>query len=66
MGAPLTILIRSWVSSGLCANPVTGSPMPLRDNSCRDLSLSRDRVMATDSLSGHTPIISNCRSTAVP
>ncbi len=42
-GAPPTILIRSWMSSGLWANPVTGRPIPLRDSSCRERSLSRER-----------------------
>ena len=51
-GAPPTILIRSCTSSGAWAKPVMGSPMPLRESSCRDLSLSLARAMATDSLSG--------------
>jgi hypothetical protein len=48
------------------ANAVTGRPTPSRASSCSARSLSRDRPMATDSLSGHTPIISNWRSTASP
>ncbi len=58
-GAPPTISIRSGTSSGEWAKPVTGRPMPLRDSSCSERSLSRERAMATDSLSGNTPIISN-------
>ncbi|MNN89313.1 hypothetical protein D3C81_2071140 [compost metagenome] len=54
------------MSSGEWAKPVTGRPMPLRDSSCSERSLSRERLMATDSLSGNTPIISNWRSTAQP
>ncbi|MNJ60973.1 hypothetical protein D3C77_567390 [compost metagenome] len=65
-GAPLTIWIRSGISSGEWAKPVTGRPIPRRDNSCSERSLSRERAMATDSLSGNTPIISNWRSTAQP
>ncbi|MNE39837.1 hypothetical protein D3C80_1338120 [compost metagenome] len=65
-GAPLTISIRSGMSSGEWANPVTGKPIPRRDNNCSERSLSRERAMATDSLSGNTPIISNWRSTAQP
>ena len=65
-GAPLTIAIRSGMSSGEWAKPVTGRPMPLRDSSCSERSLSRERLIATDSLSGNTPIISNWRSTAQP
>ncbi len=65
-GAPPTMLIRSGMSSGEWAKPVTGRPMPRRDSSCRARSLSRERVIATDSLSGNTPIISNWRSTAEP
>ena len=65
-GAPPTILMTSLMSSGLCAYPVSGMPMPLRDSSCIERSLSRERVMATDSFSDTTPIISNWRSTAVP
>ena len=30
------------MSSGLLANPVTGSPIPLRDSNCSERSLSRD------------------------
>jgi hypothetical protein len=48
------------------AKPVTGSPMPLRASSWSDRSLSRDRLMACDSLAVNTPIISNWRTTAVP
>ncbi|MNJ04481.1 hypothetical protein D3C73_1652720 [compost metagenome] len=51
-GAPLTIWIRSGMSSGEWANPVMGRPMPRRDNNCNERSLSRERAMATDSLSG--------------
>ena len=40
--------------------------MPRRDSSWVARSLSRERVIATDSLTGNTPIISNWRSTAVP
>ncbi|MNC13346.1 hypothetical protein D3C75_610900 [compost metagenome] len=65
-GAPLTMSIRSGMSSGEWAKPVTGRPMPLRDSSCSERSLSRERLIATDSLSGNTPIISNWRSTAQP
>ncbi|MCY1268567.1 hypothetical protein D9M70_170430 [compost metagenome] len=65
-GAPLTMRIRSGMSSGEWAKPVTGRPMPLRDSSCSERSLSRERLMATDSLSGNTPIISNWRNTAQP
>ncbi len=65
-GAPPTMLIRSGMSSGEWAKPVTGRPTPLRDSSCRERSLSREREIATDSLTGNTPIISNWRSTAVP
>ncbi len=48
------------------AKPVTGSPMPSRASSCSERSLSRERLMACDSLAGKTPIISNWRTTAVP
>ncbi|MNB84157.1 hypothetical protein D3C75_310070 [compost metagenome] len=65
-GAPLTISIRSGMSSGEWAKPVTGKPIPRRDSNCSERSLSRERAMATDSLSGNTPIISNWRSTAQP
>ncbi len=65
-GAPLTIRIRSGTSSGEWAKPVTGRPMPLRESSCRERSLSRERLMATLSLSGKTPCISNWRNTAQP
>jgi hypothetical protein len=54
------------MSSGEWAKPVTGRPMPRRDSSCSERSLSRERAMATDSLSGNTPIISNWRNTAQP
>ncbi len=54
------------MSSGEWAKPVTGRPMPRRDSNCSERSLSRERAMATDSLSGNTPIISNWRSTAQP
>ena len=47
-------------------NPVTGKPRPRRDNSCSERNLSRERAIATDSLSGKTPIISNWRNTAQP
>ncbi|MNH46992.1 hypothetical protein D3C79_1100260 [compost metagenome] len=65
-GAPLTIWIRSGISSGECAKPVTGRPMPRRDSNCSERNLSRERAMATDSFNGNTPIISNWRSTAQP
>ena len=58
-GAPLTMVIRSGMSSGEWAKPVTGRPMPLRDSSCSERSLSRERVMPTLSLSTVTFIISN-------
>ena len=41
------------------ANAVTGKPSPLRAKICNDLSLSRDRPMATLSFNDHTFIISN-------
>ncbi|MNH33353.1 hypothetical protein D3C79_938590 [compost metagenome] len=65
-GAPLTIWIKSGMSSGEWAKPVIGRPMPRRDSNCSERSLSRERAMATDSLSGYTPIISNWRNTAHP
>ena len=49
-----------------CAKTLTGRPTPSRARSCRLRSLSRDRLIACDSLSGKTFIISNCRTTAVP
>ena len=48
------------------AKPVTGRPMPLRDSSCSERSLSREREMPWLSLVGNTFIISNWRTTAVP
>ena len=65
-GAPPTNWSRSPTSSGERAKPVTGIPMPLRASSWRLRSLSRARLMATDSLRQKTPIISNCRTTAAP
>ncbi len=65
-GAPPTMRSSSGTLSGLLAKPVTGIPNPLRASSCSERSLSRARVMATDSFTGNTPIISNWRSTAVP
>ena len=49
-GAPPTFLIKSDTLSGRLAKPVLGMPIPLRDSNCRDLSLSRLRLIATDSL----------------
>ena len=65
-GGPPTIAITSSACLVPWAKAVTGRPMPLRASSCRLRSLSRARAIATDSLSGYTPITSNCRSTAVP
>jgi hypothetical protein len=65
-GAPPTRPTRSAVSSGAYAKPVTGMPMPLRASSWWARSLSRERVIATDSLSEYTPCISNWRTTAAP
>src|SRR5690606_29906045 len=48
-GAPPTMLIRSGISSGALAKPVTGRPTPLRASNCNERNLSRARVMATDS-----------------
>ncbi len=41
-------------------------PILRRDSNCSERSLSRARTIATDSLTLYTPIISNCRTTAVP
>ena len=49
-GAPPTMLMRSGISSGEWAKPVMGMPIPFRASSWRERSLSRARVMATDSL----------------
>ena len=65
-GAPPTFLIKSLMLSGLLANPVRGKPIPLRDKSCNERSLSRERLIATDSFTLKVPIISNCLATAVP
>ena len=65
-GAPPTFLIKSFALSGLLAKPVRGRPIPLRDNNCNERNLSRERLIATDSLILKVPIISNCRATAVP
>ena len=51
-GAPPTMSMRSPTSSGECAKPVTGRPMPLRASNCSERSLSRERLIATDSLAG--------------
>ncbi len=51
-GAPPTMAIKSLVSSGEWAMPVTGRSMPWRASSCNERSLSRARVIATDSLRG--------------
>src|SRR5699024_11825064 len=51
-GAPPTMLIKSGISSGALAKPVTGSPTPRRDNNCKERNLSRERVIATDSFTG--------------
>ena len=58
-GAPPTWSITPWTSLVECAKPVTGSPMPRRERSWRQRSLSREREIAWDSLRGKTPIISN-------
>ena len=65
-GVPPTMLISPSMSLVELANPVTGRPTPRRESSCRPRSLSRERLMACDSLAEKTPIISNCRTTAVP
>lgn len=49
-GAPPTMLMRSGMSSAVWAKPVTGNPMSRRANSCMERSLSREREIATDSL----------------
>ncbi|CSC55994.1 Uncharacterised protein [Vibrio cholerae] len=51
-GAPPTISSKSLTSSGLLAKPVMGMPMPRRESNCMERSLSRERVIATDSLAG--------------
>ena len=48
------------------ANAVTGNPIPARARICSERSLSRERVIATDSLRQYVPIISNWRTTADP
>ena len=48
------------------AKPLFGIPIPFRESSCSERNLSRERLMATDSLSGKAPVISYCLSTAVP
>ena len=65
-GAPPATSIRPSMSFVECAQPVTGKPMPSRASSCRQRSLSREREIPCDSFVGKTPIISNCRTTAVP
>ena len=52
-------LIKSLILSGRLAKPVRGKPIPLRDNNCNERNLSREREIATDSLTGNTFIISN-------
>ena len=58
-GAPPTFLIKSLMLSGLFAKPVRGIPIPLRDSNCIERNLSRERLIATDSLILKVPIISN-------
>ena len=65
-GVPPTSFIKSSVYCVEWANPDTANPIPFRANNCKLRSLSRERTMATDSLRLYTPIISNCRTTAVP
>ena len=65
-GAPPHILISSPVASVWWAKPVTGRPMPRLARIWSERSLSRERAMATESLSEKTFIISNCRTTALP
>jgi hypothetical protein len=49
-GAPPASSITSCGLEVRCAKMVTGSPMPLRLSSCMLLNLSRERAIATDSL----------------
>ena len=58
--------INSRAASGSCANAVTGKPIPRRASNCKHRNLSRAREIATLSFKEKTPIISNCRTTAVP
>ena len=58
-GAPPAILRTSSVCFASLAKAVTGRPSPSRARICNERSLSRERPIATDSLSDHTPIISS-------
>ncbi len=60
------MVIKSGISSGECAKPVTGRPIPLRESNCSERNLSLERVIETLSLSTWVPIISNWRNTAQP